>query len=129
MSVVMHDHGCLCFLPKLCGPRQRKSQDDRPVGKPSAAYLLYFPGEHFLRLLTQLVPNLGGALVPGEDSPVSWDVRVGRAWELFRQEVVFEAGSNILRLLLIPPCQPHPYFPSSLAPHPQRDGPRSCVCV
>lgn len=72
VSVVMNAHGFLCFLPKFCGPRQRKSQDDRPVGKPSASYLLYLPSEHFLPLLTQLVPNPGGALVPGEESPISW---------------------------------------------------------
>lgn len=122
--MVMHAHGCLCFLPKLCGPRQRKPQDDRPVGKPSASDLLYLPGEH-----SPPPPPLT-QLAPGEDSPVSWDVGVGRAWELFRQAVVFEAGSNILRLLRIPPCQPHPYFPGRVpAPHPQREGPRSCVCV
>lgn len=123
MSVVMHAHGCLCFLPKLCGPRQRKPQDDRPVGKPSASDLLYLPGEH-----SPPPPPLT-QLAPGEDSPVSWDVGVGRAWELFRQAVVFEAGSNILRLLRIPPCQPHPYFPrqSSGSPSSERRAPLLCV--
>lgn len=85
VSVVMIAHGFLCFLPKFCGPRQRKSQDDRPVGKPSASYLLYLQSKHFLLpYLLSLFQTLGSALVPGEESPVSWGMGVGRAWELFQ---------------------------------------------